>query len=86
MKNPILSAWKSYEVMVLPKEASEVQKSETKQAFFAGAATIFQALMAGLSDGPEETEGDMTMLADIETELRAFGTAFDKKVLGIQTH
>lgn len=86
MKNPIQAAWLSYEQMVLPKDAGEVQRSETKQAFFAGASTIFQALMVGLSDGPDESGGDMKMLSTIEQELRNFGKTFDQKILGKHLH
>lgn len=41
----INESWKSYESMVLPKEAGEIQRREMKRAFFAGFGYAMDTLL-----------------------------------------
>ena len=41
--NTIQNAYKSYEEL-MPKDAGEIQRKETKRAFYAGALTMFTLL------------------------------------------
>lgn len=70
----IEALWLTYRE-ILPKDAGPVQMQETKKAFFAGAAALFDAAMGPLFDeGHEEvTEGDERRIAEIQLELEAFG-------------
>ena len=57
-------------------------QAEIEQAYFAGAAVLWEAMMKGLDPGEEPTHSDLTMAASIQTELEAFGAKLDQKVLG----
>lgn len=74
---PIQKAWQSYERLVLPSNAPEIQRRETRQAFYAGAAVLFEALMRGLDKEKEPTEADMQRMNDVVKELREFGQQLD---------
>lgn len=78
-------AWNSYR-QLLPADASEAQLRETRQAFYAGAAILFEALMLVLDPGDEATEADMQRIRDVHAELRAFGQSLDRRLLGPREH
>lgn len=79
----IEKGWNSYRAL-LPKDAGEVQIKETRQAFYAGAAILFESLMLVLDPGTEPTEADMQRMDDINKELREFGRNLDSRYLGTQ--
>lgn len=81
---PIERAFASYRRMVMSAGAGPVQVKETRQAFFAGAAVLMQAVMQNLSDGQDVTADDMAMMAAIQAELDAFGLTLDVELLGGQ--
>jgi len=62
----------SYRHGVLPPHASVVQVSETRKGFYAGAWFLLNHLMGVLDPGTEPTDADMTRMAEIGDELRAF--------------
>lgn len=68
----IAEQWNTYLIQVLPPSASITQRRETKRAFYAGAHSIFLAVMAAMSAGPEATDEDLTIMADIQAEAEAF--------------
>lgn len=82
----IEQGWKSYRELVVPDDASDVQIRETRQAFYAGAAILFQALMVALDPGTEPTADDMQRMADLQAELDAFGQELDCKILNLPQH
>jgi hypothetical protein len=75
--------WLHYRAMVIPADASEIQVTESRQAFFAGAAILFTALTHPdvLDPGLEATDNDLMKMADLQAEIDAFGQELDKKVL-----
>ena len=73
----IAKGWESYRDMVLPKDAPDIQLTECKQSFFAGAAILWESVMQGLDSGDDATEGDMQRMADIQAEIDAFGQEID---------
>ncbi len=75
----IAAGWESYLEEVVPKDASKMQLSETRQAFYAGSAILFQVLMIGLSPGDDVEELDITRLEDLQAELIEFGQQLDLK-------
>jgi hypothetical protein len=80
--NYIDKGWQGYKAL-LPKDASDVQIRETRQAFFGGAAVLFEALMTAILDpGEEPTEEDMKKMSDIQRELSEFGRNLDSRYLG----
>ncbi len=77
----IENAWQSYCSMVMPADAGEIQIKETRQAFFAGVAILFQTMMVSLDPGEEPTDRDMQRLSDLQDELDEFGALIDKRLL-----
>lgn len=82
----IENAWNNYRALVVPKDAPDVQINETRQAFYAGAACLFQTIMIVLEPGAEPTDADMQRMSDIQAELDAFGQEIDRKVLNLPQH
>lgn len=78
----IQKSWEAYRKMCVPHTASETQLSETRQAYFAGAAVLFKAIIASLDPGKEATEGDMRRMSELQTELDEFGASLDRKAFG----
>lgn len=70
--------WQGY-AKLLPPDASDIQIRETRQAFYAGAAILFEAMMRMLDTGEEPTEQDMQRMTDIQRELSEFGQNLDKR-------
>jgi hypothetical protein len=68
----IAEAWRSYDARVLPAVAGEVQRMETRKAFYAGAMVLFNILLHGVSDGDEMTEEDDALYDGLQRELSDF--------------
>lgn len=67
--------WKRFAEMVLPADAPDIQRSEMRKAFYAG-ATAFMGIMEELTDEDvEPTERDMEMVEAIHRELQDFAEA-----------
>jgi hypothetical protein len=71
-KGHVEEGWQGYRLVVLPRSASEVQVSETRKGFYAGAWFLLTHLVRVLDPGDEPTEEDLAIMEDIATELRAF--------------
>ncbi len=82
----IKDGWDSYQEMVVPIDAPDVQIAETKQAFYSGAAILFHTIMLGLEGGDEATDADMQWMQDLQNEIDAFGQQLDCKILGFTQH
>ena len=74
-------AWESYRDMVVPKDASETQVYECRQAFFAGAASLFYGILLALDEDSDPTEADIQRMDDVKTELDEFGQGLDLRYL-----
>lgn len=66
------AGWLSYKLMVLPEDASEVQRDETRKAFFAGAQHLYASVMGMLEPGAEPTMNDLRRMAAVDAELNQF--------------
>ncbi len=82
----IEAGWKSYLRIVVPDNASDVQVNETRQAFYAGAATLWQSIMVTLDPEAEPTEQDLQRMDDIQAEVDAIGQQLDKDILNLPRH
>lgn len=78
----IAEAWKRFEAMVLPASAGEVQRAETRKAFYAGASIMFRTMTGGVSEGDEIRDSDLALLDGIAKEVDAYGLELDRAVLG----
>ena len=80
MKTYILGGWQSYRRTVGElKGGFRGDEKELKEAYFAGAAVLFEALMTSLDPGKEPTEHDLRRMDLIHKELSEFGRELDKK-------
>ena len=69
---PIEIGWVGYRVAVIPPNASDIQLSESRKAFFAGAQHLWGTVMSMLEPGSDETPNDMRRMDYIAKELEAF--------------
>lgn len=74
----IEKGWEGYRKL-LPPDASPIQIKETRQAFYGGAAILFEAIMRMLDPGEDPTEQDMQRMSDIQAELSEFGQKLDQR-------
>ena len=73
--------WETYQEMVLPKDASPTQVTETRQAFFAGASSLF-TMMTGqsfFSESEDPTGMDEAKMYQLQMEINEFGRRLDAK-------
>lgn len=71
----IATAWQDYLTRVIHADADEVQKQETRRAFYAGAGSLLKGLMNVLEPNEEITEADMALMDSIQKELADFWQA-----------
>ena len=65
--------WESFRKEYVPADAASVQVTETRRAFYAGAAAFFGGIYQSLDDGAETTDEDVAKLAAMHQELLDFG-------------
>lgn len=75
----IEAGWVSLEAMSIPKSAGEAQRTEMRNAFFAGAQHLFHSIMSILEPGVEPTEKDIRRMECIDAELREFIRSYKEK-------
>lgn len=66
------TAWRSYREDVLPNDAPSNQQIECRRAFYAGAQSLFEAIMMNLGPGEEPTEAEIAMMDEVHEELQQF--------------
>jgi len=70
MSRLIASAWDSYNREVLPPTAGDIQRIESRLAFYAGAAALFIGLVKSVGNEDEPSADDLAMLDSVKTELQ----------------
>jgi len=65
---------------VIPPDASEVQITEMRTAFMAGAQHLFGSIMTMLDPDSEPTERDMRRMEQIHDELEAYRKELELRV------
>lgn len=71
MKKTIKEFWISYYKNVIPKDAPDTQIKESRRAFYAGAAAMFQAINI-LAPEDEPTLEDIQHVDNLNKELLEF--------------
>lgn len=66
------AAWRSYAEQVLPFGASDVQRQESRRAFYAGAQSLFGGILTMLDPGEEPTDADLAKMDAVQAELSQF--------------
>lgn len=64
--------WEDYRRQVLPGECSPVQLAETRQAFYAGALSMYGVINADMDPGDDPTELDLAHFASIMDEVECY--------------
>lgn len=68
----IEAGFASLRIQAIPKDAPDVQITEMRLAFFAGAQHLWGTVMNVLEDGAEATDNDLRRMDLIDAELRKF--------------
>ncbi len=72
-RRPVEEAWEGFDKSVMPDGASELQRTEMKRSFYAGAHTLFSILMDESDDGDDEpTEENLHMMRDVQADIQQF--------------
>ena len=80
MKAYILGGWQTYRRIVGEvKGGFRGDEKELKEAYFSGAAVLYEALMTQLDSGEEPTNSDLRKMEAIHKELSEFGRELDRK-------
>ena len=74
----IAGGWAGFRVLVIPKDAPQIQLDEMRNAFFAGAQHLFTAIMSVLEPGQEPTQKDLERFDKIDKELRTYLAEFER--------
>ena len=68
----IEGGWVSFRGLAVPTNASEIQVSQMRIAFFCGAHFLFTSLLTFLEPGAEATTADVNRMSIVAQELEAF--------------
>jgi uncharacterized protein YgfB (UPF0149 family) len=72
--------WNQFSTLVGLDKASDVQRTEMRRAFYAGAAALLDAMLKGLTPGGEAEPADLEMMNDFQSEIVAFGEGLRRGV------
>jgi hypothetical protein len=72
MKHRVAEQWVSFEKAILPPNCSDVQRQETRRAFFAGAFAIVDAITLAMSHEDDMTAEDESVLTDLMVERELY--------------
>lgn len=68
----ICENWYYFEEKIIPKQAGEIQRTEMKKAFYAGAGVIFKFIVQCVDDENISDEDFCEILNFIDAELKDF--------------
>jgi len=71
-KYRVRDAWTSFERAILPPDCSDVQRSEMRRAFFAGAFSIMDELSKAMSHEDDMTDADERVMIDLAIEQEEY--------------
>lgn len=65
-------AWREYAIKIIPVDAPNVQFTESRRAFYAGAISLFNTMMDSVGPGVEPTDEEVAVLDSIKAEIDAY--------------
>lgn len=71
----IAERYSEYVTLCVDPRAGDVQRAETRRAFYAGARCLLSTLLAILKDGQDVTAEDVAPIEALHQELQAFALA-----------
>lgn len=75
----IEAGFQGLRVMAIPDDAPDIQVSEMRKAFFAGAQHVWGTIMNVLDPGDDPTPADLIRMDKIDAELRNFIDEFSRQ-------
>lgn len=72
----IEAGWVGFQFMAIPESAPDIQITEMRKAFFAGAQHLFASMMGMLEAGEDATDKDLRRMDQINAELTRFLAEF----------
>lgn len=75
MRRRVQENWEGFAAAVLPPNCDEVQYTEMRRAFFAGAFAIVGAIQQSMSEGDDVKPEDERVLIDLEMERHEYMAA-----------
>jgi len=75
----IEAGFQGLRVMAIPDDAPDIQVSEMRKAFFAGAQHVWGTIMNVLDPGDAPTPADLIRMDNIDAELRDFIDDFSRQ-------
>jgi hypothetical protein len=73
-RRSLAETWLSYQ-KILPADAGEIQITETRRAFYAGATALWSLIMSTLDPGLDPTDAELKRMDALDAELTAFQQA-----------
>lgn len=73
----IEGGWEGFRLMVIPKDAGQVQIDGMRMAFFAGSQHLFSSILVVMDSDQEPTESDLRRMTLIHDELESFRKDFE---------
>ncbi len=64
--------WMSYRNAVIPRGAPSVQLTESRRAFYAGAAAFYSIVLNRMTPGSEPSDEDVALMRKLDQELKDF--------------
>lgn len=74
-RRPVAESWTTFLLMVVPTNASDIQRGEMRRAYYAGAEAVLQIMMKQLdhtTDPDEITDNDMRLMEDVHEDIVQF--------------
>lgn len=71
-RKTIAEQWEIWRAAVMPPDVHEVQLTEMRRAFYAGATVLLSALTIGLDEDSEPTADDVAYLERLHQEMKQF--------------
>lgn len=68
----VAAAWAELSQHIFDGDTTATQRNEMRRAFYAGATTLFQTIMAMLDPGTEPTPADLAKMDRLHAELKHF--------------
>ena len=68
----IEAGWFGLKSIMFPNGAPDVQITEMRSAFFAGAQHLYTSILRALDPGDDPSEADLSRMGRIDAELREF--------------
>ena len=74
----MMEQWDEFARRILPANCSQVQRQETRRAFYAGAQAILFRVIAAFAPEAEPTAEDLQVMEDLDQELRDFAKLIEQ--------